>query len=154
MDFTMPPDEPEPKEHRKRGGQAGNFNARKHGFYTKQLQVGKRLSPSPQDLSNLASEIFKMRQFLDRVFSLIPPDISLAQAIESLRALSLASSAISRLYAIQFALLDFKTIEKQHWEEAKKEEGKISDDDFFAAINEAQKGLPLTKYFDDLERQQ
>lgn len=150
MDFTLPTDEPEPKKPRKRGGQAGNFNARKHGFYTKQLQIGKHLSPSPQDLSNLSSEIFKMRQFLDQVFSIIPPDISLAQAIESLRALSLASSAISRLYAIQFSLLDFKTIEIKDWEEQKKLEGKISDEDVIACLEKIQEGLPIAKNFKEL----
>jgi hypothetical protein len=84
-----------PSSDRRRGGQPGNQNALKHGFYA---------APSPalpssegDSLSlDLQIEIAIIRQSIRSILALGEPQ-TYRQAVDFLRALSLASNALARL---------------------------------------------------------
>jgi hypothetical protein len=80
---------------RRRGGQPGNRNALKHGFYAAKSPA----PPSSEETSfsiDLQTEIALIRQSMQRVLLLGEPQ-TYREAVDFLRALSLASTALARL---------------------------------------------------------
>jgi hypothetical protein len=78
---------------RKRGGQPGNLNALKHGFYSKQFKKGEVL--------DLEEEIGMMRVVTRRLLKLARGCIDMKELINVLGALGLASSRVAGLMKTQ-----------------------------------------------------
>ena len=85
---------------RNRGGQAGNKNATRHGFYARNLGV---ISPSKLDefeLRNLMGEVAMLKDYMVKIYNRnLDSDDPIILA-ETLRALSLAGVAVSRLLLV------------------------------------------------------
>lgn len=90
-----------PQGCRRRGGQPGNTNALKHGFYARNLLT--RDTPGLDDLplDALADEITLMRVFIRRVTENIDANPSLEKSIEHLRIISFAMLSLTRLMRAQ-----------------------------------------------------
>jgi hypothetical protein len=86
---------PTSSSNRRRGGQPGNQNARKHGFYASHYPVSTQSEENPPTI-DLQAEIDLIRASIQRVISLGEPH-TYHEAIDYLRALSLAVTALSRL---------------------------------------------------------
>lgn len=82
---------------RRRGGQPGNSNAQKHGFYASKLPQSDRTALDTSEFSGLTEEISLLRALIRRVDSLTPPPDDYYANLESLRVLCLATTALSRL---------------------------------------------------------
>ena len=81
---------------RKRGGQPGNHNALKHGYYARHFRPSEiedleQLTPGLQD------EINMIRIFIRRVIAGTDPDATLAENLEVMRHLSFATLTLTRL---------------------------------------------------------
>ena len=88
---------------RKRGGQPGNQNAFKHGFYSKQFQTGEVGDLDAYMAAGIDDEITMMRIITRRVLALADGVESLKESITLLGALGLASVRLA-------AMLKAKTI--------------------------------------------
>ena len=91
--------EPKGKGHRKRGGQPGNTNALKHGFYTKNFSLAERQGLESIDEIVLADEIALLRVLIRRFSSqiLASQGVSLN---ESAQHLAVISEAMLRLASL------------------------------------------------------
>lgn len=58
------------EDKRKRGGQPGNWNALKHGFYSRQFQAGETVDLENTEEWGLTSEINMLRVMTRRLFEL------------------------------------------------------------------------------------
>ena len=87
---------------RKRGAQLGNFNALKHGFYSRRLNQSQDLA-GPQDLQSitdksLIGEIIMLRKLIKRITSHIEvTDLPLPNLLGSLSTLSHATVSLASL---------------------------------------------------------
>jgi hypothetical protein len=84
---------------RRRGAPSGNQNARKHGFYSSQYPASAQ-SEENQSSIDLQAEIDSIRQSIQRVIALGEPK-TYREAVDYLRALSLATTALTRLVRTQ-----------------------------------------------------
>jgi hypothetical protein len=100
---------------RKRGGQPGNQNARVHGFYSSLIR--------PEDASDLmfiasvdlSSEIELIRLHLRQLMESAGQPTTLAEHMNLLRVISLATHSLARLVRIQnFNQSDTELIEEVH----------------------------------------
>ena len=100
---------------RKRGGQPGNKNARVHGFYSTLIR--------PEDTGNLmfiasvdlSSEIELIRLHLRQLMESAGQPTTLAEHMDLLRVISLATHSLARLVRIQnFNHSDSELIEEVH----------------------------------------
>jgi hypothetical protein len=91
-----------PKKHR--GAPKGNFNAVKHGFYTRRLHKRDLTGVESTDTSGLIEEIALIRVFTRRLLESIGPESDAYDLAEFLRALCLASSTITRVVKTQFLI--------------------------------------------------
>lgn len=82
---------------RRRGAPPGNRNALKHGFYASKLPKADRDALASDELTNLAPEIELIRVFIRRAAALGANSESLSETLETLRVISLAITALSRL---------------------------------------------------------
>jgi hypothetical protein len=80
---------------RRRDAPSGNQNARKHGFYSSQNPASVQSEGNPLSL-DLQAEIEFIRQSMQRVIALGEPK-TYREAVDYLRALSLAATALTRL---------------------------------------------------------
>ena len=80
---------------RRRGAPPGNQNARKHGYYSAQDPASAQGEENPLSL-DLQAEIDFIRQSMQRVIALGEPQ-TYREAVDYLRALSLAATALTRL---------------------------------------------------------
>jgi hypothetical protein len=80
---------------RRRGGQTGNQNARKHGYYSSRYPASAQDEGNPLSI-DLQAEIDLIRASIQRVIALGEPQ-TYREAVDYLRALSLAATALSRL---------------------------------------------------------
>ena len=80
---------------RRRGAPSGNQNARKHGFYSSQNPASAQSEENPFSI-DLQAEIDLIRASIQRVIALGEPQ-TYREAVDYLRALSLATTALSRL---------------------------------------------------------
>ncbi len=89
---------------RKPGAQPGNTNAMKHGWYAKNLGLEGPKSIDESDMRNLLGETAMLKDFMFKLYTtgIEAPDSS--QIAETLRALSLASMALSRLLDVHFRI--------------------------------------------------
>ena len=89
---------------RPRGAPKGNFNAVKHGFYTRRLHKRDLNGVESTDTSGLIEEIALIRVFTRRLLEAINPDTDAYELAEFLRALCLASSNLTRIVKTQFLI--------------------------------------------------
>jgi hypothetical protein len=86
---------------RKPGGQPGNTNALKHGFYSRQFQEMEVYDLETLLARGLENEINMLRVITRRVFSLMADVDSLDEAIQMLEVLGLASTRLAMLLRTQ-----------------------------------------------------
>jgi len=94
-----------PSAPRRRGAPPGNFNALKHGFYTRRLKKHDITGVESTDTSGLVEEIALIRVFTRRLIESFTPDADFYDLAEILRTLCLASSTISRVIRTQNLLI-------------------------------------------------
>ena len=89
---------------RKPGGQPGNTNALRHGFYAKNLGFDGPKTIDEYEMRNLLGEAAMLKDFMFKLYTagIEAPDSS--QIADPLRALSLASMALSRLLDVHFRI--------------------------------------------------
>jgi hypothetical protein len=90
---NMPASSSSPK--RRRGGQTCNQNARKHGYYSSHYPASAQSEENPLSI-DLQAEIDLIRASIQRLIALGEPQ-TYGEAVDYLRALSLATTALSRL---------------------------------------------------------
>ena len=83
----------------KRGGQPGNLNALKHGFYSKQFQ--KRELTDLEDAGDLDEEIGMMRVVTRRLLEMARGCTDMNELIGVLNTLGLASTRVAGLMKAQ-----------------------------------------------------
>jgi hypothetical protein len=90
-------------EGRKRGGQKGNTNALKYGFYTRKLRRVEKTDLDKIDfLNNLHDEILMLKVMIRRVWELSSADTKdLDQCIAALYALGQGAMRQSRLMSVE-----------------------------------------------------
>ena len=91
----MPNLTPLPKRHR--GGQPGNINALKHGFYTRRFNQTDLAGVESTDYNGLMEEIAIIRLYARRLIELDDQSTNITQVSNILRILCLASLTITRL---------------------------------------------------------
>jgi len=93
--LSMPDPKPSPKRHR--GGQPGNINALKHGFYTRRFNQNDLAGVESTDYHGLMEEIAIIRLYARRLIELENQSADITQVANILRTLCLASITITRL---------------------------------------------------------
>jgi hypothetical protein len=88
----------------RRGAPKGNFNALKHGFYTRRLKKHDLTGVESTDAKGLIEEIALIRVFTRRLIESIGPDSDAYELADILRALCLASSTITRVVKTQYLI--------------------------------------------------
>lgn len=92
---------------RKRGGQVGNRNAVKHGFYSEQFKEAERLILSQVENIDLSSEIellrVEIRRYLEAETQALNK-IDYEARLMSLRTVSLAVASLTRMVRMQIIL--------------------------------------------------
>jgi hypothetical protein len=96
------PSAPVPK--RRRGGQSGNTNALKHGFYSSHFRRSDLKDLDNCEFSGIKDEITMLRVNIRRCIEFSDQVTTLTEAMELLRTLSLASIALARLIKTQYFL--------------------------------------------------
>jgi len=86
---------------RKRGGQPGNSNALKYGFYARKYKPADLLDIDACQFTGVKDEILMMRIYIRRVIELSNDIDNLPEAVNLLRVLSLASMSLTRLLKTQ-----------------------------------------------------
>lgn len=93
--------------YRQRGGQPGNVNALKHGFYSARFRQGEIEDLASLAINDLSSEItvnrVQIRRVLDKADQELE-DQSLVQSINVLYALGMASARVASLIRTQSLL--------------------------------------------------
>ena len=82
---------------RNRGGQPGNINALKHGFYTRRFNQSDLAGVESIDFNGLLEEIAIIRLYARRLIELDNQSADISQVANILRILCLASLTITRL---------------------------------------------------------
>ncbi len=113
-----------PPSSRRQGGQPGNTNALKHGFYTRRFRKRDLSGVESINLKNLAEEVALIRIFTRRMVEDSVKDPDYYDNISVLRAICLASGTISRIIKTQTFLAS-------------------DHSDFFAAADEAIRQLRI-----------
>jgi len=86
---------------RRRGAPLGNSNNFKHGFYSRRLKKRDLTGVEATDVSGLVEEIALIRIFTRRLVEAFDPEADFYEHADLLRALCLASSAITRVIRAQ-----------------------------------------------------
>ena len=86
---------------RKRGGQPGNRNAFRHGFYSRSWKYRDLKGLDQIDPVGLADEIVLLRVCIRRLAESITPDLPPDQQIRFVRTLSQAAHALNRMIRTQ-----------------------------------------------------
>jgi hypothetical protein len=86
---------------RKQGGQPGNQNARKHGFYARAFSSGELADLDAMLTEGLQDEIAMMRVATRRVIDYIGEFTTPKEAVATLGALGLAATRLSNLLRTQ-----------------------------------------------------
>ncbi len=90
------PDTP-PKPRRLRGAPLNNLNALKHGFYARKFRRADLVDLADTRFRGLSEEINLLRVYMRGVIEKSAEVNSLAEALEVLRALSLAATSLTRM---------------------------------------------------------
>ena len=87
--------------HKRRGGQSGNQNALKHGFYSRQFKQQETTDLTRLQPTALQDEILMLRVFMRRIVELSSEAVTLSDNLEIVRVLSLATLSLTRLIRTQ-----------------------------------------------------
>ena len=98
---------------KKRGGQPGNNNALKHGFYASRFTPTDRQDLEDYDFTGLVDEVILLRVYIRRIIEQSANLTKLEDSLTVLRALSIASTTITRLLRTQ--RLDLTPMEKRSY---------------------------------------
>jgi hypothetical protein len=101
---TMTPKAKTKPKARRRGGQPGNTNALTHGFYSPRFRAADLADLDQCQFSGLKDEITMLRVYTRRVIELSSEVDNFDDGLSLLRALSLASVAMTRLIKTQQAI--------------------------------------------------
>jgi hypothetical protein len=82
-------------ENRSRGGQLGNLNALKHGFYTRHLKKRDLTGVESTDVKTLIEEIALLRVFIRRLIETLDPAADAYELASVLRILCVALKTIT-----------------------------------------------------------
>jgi hypothetical protein len=93
-----------PPSSRRPGGQLGNINALKHGFYTRRFKKGDLSGVENTNSKGLTEEIALIRIFTRRLVETVDPAADLFELAGILHTLCLASSTITRIIRAQALL--------------------------------------------------
>lgn len=85
---------------RQPGAQPGNTNALKHGFYARNLGLESPSTIDEKEMRNLLGEAAMLKDFMFKLYSINMESTSSAVLAETLRALSMAGMALSRLMLV------------------------------------------------------
>jgi hypothetical protein len=88
----------------KRGGQPGNRNARKHGFYTHRLPASDLTSLEATHFNGLEEEITMLRLLTRRLIDLSADALTLPEINDLLRTYCLACLTLTRLLKTQYLI--------------------------------------------------
>jgi hypothetical protein len=91
---------------RRRGGQLGNTNALKHGFYTRRIHRRDLSGVEDTSIKGLAEEIALIRIFTRKLIESSADTADLYEIAGILRAVCLASSTITRIIKAQAFLVN------------------------------------------------
>jgi len=83
------------------GGQIGNMNALKHGFYTRRIKKRDLSGVEDTNIKGLAEEIALIRIFTRRLVESADPSADLYELAGVLRTICLASATITRIIKAQ-----------------------------------------------------
>ncbi len=97
--------DPEGAQPRKRGGQPGNHNNLKHGFYARRLPVDPALVLPPEN--SLDDEIAMLRLSIRNILEQSTKPLDGAMELELMRTISFAAAAVNRLIKTQHYLGSF-----------------------------------------------
>ncbi len=86
---------------RSRGGQLGNLNALKHGFYTRRLKKRDLNGVEDTASKNPVDEIAIVRVFTRRLIEALDPEADAYQVASALRILCVALTSITRAMKVQ-----------------------------------------------------
>lgn len=93
-----------PRAKRRRGGQPGNLNALKHGFYSRLYRSLETQDLGKLDASGLEQEIVLLRVLMRRTLELAEDGEELERGVKLLAALGLASARLAGLLRTQAGL--------------------------------------------------
>lgn len=94
---------------RRPGGQLGNMNAVKHGFYTRRIRKRDLSGVENTNIKGLAEEIALIRIFTRRLVESADPSADLYELAGVLRTICLASATITRIIKAQAFLVNDPT---------------------------------------------
>jgi hypothetical protein len=94
-------DTPPQNSPRRRGAPKGNHNAVKHGFYARQFNQQETSDLSSTEPLALQDEILMLRVFMRRIIERSSEAVTLADNLEVVRVLSLATFSLTRLIRTQ-----------------------------------------------------
>ncbi len=95
-----------PSRSRRRGGQPGNHNALKHGYYSPSFKKIDLSNGESIPIFDLRDEIVILRLFVRRVIAMANQTDSLPESVDLLRVLSMAYSSLTRLVSTQYTVCD------------------------------------------------
>jgi hypothetical protein len=94
---------------RRPGGQLGNMNAVKHGFYTRRIRKRDLTGVENTNIKGLAEEIALIRIFTRRLVESADPSADIYELAGVLRTICLASATITRIIKAQSFLVNDPT---------------------------------------------
>jgi hypothetical protein len=106
LNFTHMPSSTIIPPSRRRGGQLGNLNAVKHGFYTRRIRKRDLSGVENTNIKGLAEEIALIRIFTRRLVESADPSADLYELAGVLRTICLASATITRIIKAQTFLVN------------------------------------------------
>jgi hypothetical protein len=89
---------------RKRGGQPGNLNALKHGFYSKQFEPAEIQDLETRLLEGLQDEVAMLRVMMRRIMELTKGCDDLEELMNVVGVLGLAATQLAGLLRVQHLL--------------------------------------------------
>mgnify|MGYP000923022931 CR=1 FL=1 len=101
LPLLVPNEPPEITQKRLRGGQPGNLNALKHGLYVRKTAIYNNTPIERAQLNDLNEVITHFKQYIEHLFQLGISSKDLQDVNFTLRSLSLASLALTRLVHTQ-----------------------------------------------------
>ena len=101
----MPSTSPTPSSPRRRGGQKGNLNAIKHGFYSRLFRRSELKQLQALSNPGLSDEIEMLRLIIRRVIDRASEAETFDQLLRYLTTLSMATAQLSRLLRTQRLLV-------------------------------------------------
>jgi hypothetical protein len=108
---------------KKRGGQAGNLNALKHGFYASHYTLAELSKLETVNVDDVTDEIALLQILMKRVFIGMMTDIPLVEYLRADQVLSFSDTCLERLNRLRGFMFDPKILMLEALEELREEMG-------------------------------